>query len=89
MDYMYAIAVGRSNNSPNITMEAYKKYCAIFALDLEADACNSSHIHESKSGSIDVSLAFRAAPQDNLTVCFFHYMTIVSLSKGKKENPDL
>ena len=71
MDYMYAIGVGRSNNSPNITMEAYKKYCAIFALDLEADGCNSSHIHESKSGSIDVELAFREAPSDNLTVCFF------------------
>ena len=71
MDYMYAIGVGRSNNSPNITMEAYKKYCAIFALDLEADGCNSSHIHESKSGSIDVELVFREAPSDNLTVCFF------------------
>ena len=45
MDYMDAIGIGRSNNSPNITMEAYKKYCAIFALDLQADKCNSEHIH--------------------------------------------
>lgn len=71
MDYMHAIGVGRSNNSPNITMEAYKKYCTIFALDLESDSCNSSHIHESKTGSIDVSFAFRTAPTANLTVCFF------------------
>ena len=44
MDYLEAIGIGCSNNSPNITMEDYKKYCAIFALDLLPDQCNSSHI---------------------------------------------
>ena len=71
MDYMNAIGIGRSNNSPNITMEAYKKYCAIFALDLQADKCNSEHIHASKSGSVDVSVSFITAPAVNLTACFF------------------
>ena len=71
MDYMETIGIGRSNNSPNITMESYKKYCAIFALDLQPDQCNSGHIHSSKSGSVDVTLSFRRAPTDNLTVCFF------------------
>ena len=71
MDYLHAIGIGRSNNSPNITMDTFKKYCAIFALDLQPDTCNSGHIHSSKSGAVDVTLTFREAPTSNLTVCFF------------------
>ena len=73
MDFLNATGVGRSNASPHITMEMFKKYCSVFALDLQADQCNSQHIHAQKTGSVSVDLTFRANLDKNLTVCFLAY----------------
>ena len=86
MDYLEAIGIGRSNNSPGITMEAYKKYCTIFALDLQGDQCNSQHMHFTRSGPVDVTMTFRTAPPENLTVCFFslhNYCLTFQREEGK------
>ena len=73
LDFMYAIGVGRGNTSPNITFEMFKKYCSVFVLDLQADQCNSRHIHESKSGTVQVELTFRENLAKNIEVCFLAY----------------
>ena len=89
MDYMEAIGIGRSNTSPHITMEMFKKCNAIFALDLQPDQCNSAHIHHSKSGPVNVTLNFRQAPSDNLTVCFFALHDFCLTFKREDKKPRL
>ena len=89
MDYLETIGIGRSNNSPHITMEMFKKSNAIFALDLQPDQCNSTHIHHSKSGPVDVTLTFRQAPNSNLTVCFFALHDFCLTFKREESKPRL
>ena len=73
MDFMNAIGVGRNNTSPYITMEMFKKYCAVFVLDLQPDQCNSLHIHAGKTGTVNVEMSFRENLAENLQVCFLAY----------------
>ena len=73
MDFLNAIGVSRNNTSPNITMEMYKKYCCVFALDLQPDQCNSLHIHSGKTGTVNVEMTFRSNLEQNLQVCFLEY----------------
>ena len=89
MDYLETIGVGRSNHSPNITMEMFKKCNAIFALDLQPDQCNSTHIHASKSGPVNVTLNFRIAPLENLTVCFYALHDFCLTFKREPSKPRL
>ena len=49
MDFLDAIGNERSNNSPFITYEMFKKANAIFALDLQLDQCNSTHFLRQKA----------------------------------------
>ena len=73
MDFLNAIGVGRNNTSPYITMDMFKKYCAVFVLDLQPDQCNSLHIHAGKTGTVNVEMAFRENLAQNLQVCFLAY----------------
>ena len=71
MDLLNALGVARSNKSVNITMDMYTKYCAVFALDLQADF--NEQIHFRKDGSVGVEFLFRKALQKTVTVCFLSY----------------
>ena len=73
MDFLNAIGVGRSNTSPNITTDMFKKYSSVFTLDLQPDQCNSHHIHAQKTGSVNVDVTFRENLEQNLQVCFLAY----------------
>ena len=66
MDFLNAIGVSRNNTSPNITMEMYRKYCCVFALDLQPDQCNSLHIHSGKTGTVNVEMTFKENLDENL-----------------------
>ena len=49
MDFLEAIGNGRSNNSPFITYEMFKKANSIFVLDLQPDQCNSTQFIRQKT----------------------------------------
>ena len=87
MDFLNAIGVGRSNTSPHITMEVFKKYCSVFTLDLQPDQCNSHHIHAQKTGSVNVDVTFRANLQQNLQVCFLAYHDMCLTFKREDGKP--
>ena len=89
LDFLEAIGNGRSNNSPFITYEMFKKANSIFVLDLQPDQCNSTHIHSSKSGPINVTLSFRQATQNNVTVCFFALHDFCLTFKREEKKPRL
>ena len=67
----------------------FKKANAIFALDLQPDQCKSTHIHSSKSGPVHVTLSFREAVAENLTVCFFALHDFCLTFKREDKKPRL
>ena len=85
LDLMNTIGISRDNKSPNITLEMFKKYCAVFCLDLQPDQCNSFHIHGSEPGRVDVELSFRAKLLNTITVCFYSLHDKVITFKRAKD----
>ena len=68
-----ALGFARSNLSPNLTLEMYRTYCSVFALDLHADQSGTDNIHFLKDGSVDVDFLFSAPLPDTITACFLSY----------------
>ena len=73
IDLLNALGFARSNLSPNLTLEMYRTYCSVFALDLHADQSGTDNIHFLKDGSVDVDFLFSAPLPDTITACFLSY----------------
>lgn len=61
------------NVSNAITMEEWKTNSCFFPFDLTPDLCNNYYGHGIENGTIDISLAFKTALTENVTVVL--YMT--------------
>ena len=53
--------IQHENETNGITYEDYKNNTCLWNFDLTPDMCNSFHLHETKTGSMDVSVAFKTA----------------------------
>ena len=89
LDLLNTIGISRDNKSPNITLEMFKKYCAVFCLDLQPDQCNSYHIHQSNPGRVNVELTFRTPLANTITVCFYSLHDKVITFKRLKDKGGL
>ena len=89
LDLLNTIGISRDNKSPNITLEMFKKYCAVFCLDLQPDQCNSYHIHQSNPGRVNVELTFRTPLPNTITVCFYSLHDKVITFKRLKDKGGL
>lgn len=56
--FMDNCGVHHENETNGITFNDFINNTAIWNFDLTPDLCNSFHLHETKSGSVDVTLAF-------------------------------
>lgn len=53
--------IQHENETNGITYEDYKSNSCLWNFDLTPDMCNSFHLHETKTGSMDVSVTFKTA----------------------------
>lgn len=60
--FMDNCGIQHENETNGITYDDFVNNTAIWNFDLTPDLCNSFHLHETKTGSIDVSLGFKTAP---------------------------
>jgi hypothetical protein len=60
--FMDNCGIQHENETNGITYDDYINNTAIWNFDLTPDLCNSFHLHETKTGSMDVSLSFKTAP---------------------------
>ena len=60
--FMDNCGIQHENETNGITYDDFVSNTAIWNFDLTPDLCNSFHLHETKTGSMDVTLGFSAAP---------------------------
>jgi hypothetical protein len=58
--------IQHENETNGITYDDFINNSCFWNFDLTPDLCNSFHLHETKSGSIDVSIGFKTAPANPL-----------------------
>ena len=56
------LGIHHENETNGISLEEYKTNSCFWNFDLTPDLCNSFHLHETKTGSIDVTVGFSTAP---------------------------
>lgn len=72
------------NVSNGITMEEYKSNSCFFPYDMTPDLCNSYYSHGMDNGTIDISLSFKTALTQNVTVIFYAtYDETVAIDKTR------
>jgi hypothetical protein len=64
--FMDNCGIQHENESNGITYDDFVNNTAIWNFDLTADWCNSFHLHETKTGSMDVTVGFSTAPASPL-----------------------
>jgi hypothetical protein len=64
--FMDNCGIQHENETNGITYEDFVNNTAIWNFDLTADLCNSFHLHETKTGSMDVTIGFKAPTTTNL-----------------------
>jgi hypothetical protein len=60
--FMDNCGIQHENETNGITYDDFTNNSCIWNFDLTPDLCNSFHLHETKTGSMDVSLGFKTAP---------------------------
>lgn len=70
-DLYHAIGIGTDNASCDIKFDDFKKNCAIFAYDGNPDGCNGFHLHQPRTGIIDLSLTWSTTLSKAITVCIY------------------
>lgn len=65
------LGIHHENESNGISMEEYKNNSCIWNFDLTPDLCNSFHLHETKSGSVDVTFGFSTNTTKALTMIVY------------------
>jgi hypothetical protein len=63
--------ISHENDSNGITKEEFAANSTFWTFDLTACLCNSFHIHETKKGSMDLSLSFSDVTTKNLHVLVY------------------
>jgi hypothetical protein len=58
--------IHHKNESNGITYDDFVNNTTIWNFDLTPDLCNSFHLHETKTGSMDVTVGFKTAPSKPL-----------------------
>jgi hypothetical protein len=58
--------IQHENETNGITYEDFVSNTCIWNFDLTPDLCNSFHLHETKTGSMDVSIGFKTGPTSPL-----------------------
>jgi len=64
--FMDNCGIQHENETNGITYEDFINNTTIWNFDLTADWCNSFHLHETKTGSVDVTVGFKNAPNYSL-----------------------
>jgi hypothetical protein len=64
--FMDNCGIQHENETNGITYDDFINNSCFWNFDLTPDLCNSFHLHETKSGSIDVSIGFKTAPANPL-----------------------
>jgi len=65
------LGIHHENESNGINMEEFKHNTCIWNFDLTPDLCNSFHLHETRTGSIDVAFSFGTSPTKALTMIVY------------------
>jgi hypothetical protein len=60
--FMDNVGIQHENETNGITYKDFVNNTAIWNFDFTPDLCNSFHLHETKTGSIDVTVGFKTAP---------------------------
>lgn len=82
--FMDNIGIAHENETNGITLEDFKSNSCFFAFDLTPDLCNGMHFHGINSGTIDLSLGFKTALTENLTVIIFSSSSeIITIDKER------
>lgn len=63
--------ISHENDSNGITKEEFAANSTFWCFDLTACLCNSFHIHETRKGSMDISLGFKEITTKNLHVIVY------------------
>lgn len=64
--FMDNCGIQHENETNGITYKDFVSNTCIWNFDLTPDLCNSFHLHETKTGSMDVSISFKSAPTSPL-----------------------
>jgi hypothetical protein len=64
--FMDNCGIQHENETNGITYEDFVSNTCIWNFDLTPDLCNSFHLHETKTGSMDVSIGFKTGPTSPL-----------------------
>jgi len=59
--FLENIGIQHENETNGINFDNYKSNSCVWNFDLTPDLCNSFHLHETKAGSMDVTLSFKTA----------------------------
>lgn len=65
------LGIHHENESNGINMEEFKNNSCIWNFDLTPDLCNSFHLHETRTGSIDVTFGFSTNSTKALTMIVY------------------
>lgn len=65
------IGIAHENETNGITLEDFKSNSCFFAFDLSPDLCNGFCGHGYQHGTVDISLGFKAALEDNVSVVVY------------------
>lgn len=63
--------ISHENETNAISLSDFKEGYTFFAFDLTPDLCNSYHQHKTKTGSMDISIAFKTATAMSINMIVF------------------
>jgi hypothetical protein len=82
--FMDNCGIAHENETNGITYEDFLYNTCIWNFDLTPDSCNSFHLHETKTGSIDVTVSFSTAPTLNLyMIVYACYNSAISIDADR------
>lgn len=63
--------ISHENETNGISLEEFKSGLTFFCYDLTPDLCNSFHQHKTKTGSMDISIGFKAPTTQSINMLVF------------------